>query len=319
MPDTPPIPPDLRVIDTGYLRPRFDAVYLLCHAGRAAFIDAGTHHALPRLLAALAEAGLAPEAVDYVILTHVHLDHAGGAGQLMAALPRARLVVHPRGAPHMIDPGRLVAGAAAVYGQARMRALYGDILPVEAARVQAAPDGTRLDLAGRALHLLDSPGHARHHLCVHDPAGAALFTGDAFGLCYRELDTPAGPFVVPTTSPVQFDPEAWTGTLDRLLALGARWACPTHYGPVTGLPALGRQLARRIRALAGLARACAGLAGEARHTRLLEGQWDYLEGEYRAAGGDLPTAEFRAVLGLDVEINAQGLAVWLDRQARGAG
>ncbi len=104
----------IHVIDTGFQRPMFDAAYLVVEAGRAAFVDTGTNHSVPRLLAALAAAGLPVDAVDYVIATHVHLDHAGGAGLLMRHLPGARLVVHPRGAPHLIDPQRLADGARAV-------------------------------------------------------------------------------------------------------------------------------------------------------------------------------------------------------------
>ena len=125
------------VIDTGFHRPMFDASFLLVEDGRAAFIDTGTNFAVPRLLAALADLGLAPAAVDYVIPTHVHLDHAGGAGLLMQSLPNATLLVHPRGARHMIDPQALYQGALAVYGQAEMDSAYGSLVAVPAERVQA--------------------------------------------------------------------------------------------------------------------------------------------------------------------------------------
>ncbi|MBW3551718.1 MAG: MBL fold metallo-hydrolase, partial [Proteobacteria bacterium] len=107
-------------IDTGFQRPRFDACYLIAEGGRAAFVDCGTNHSVPAMLAALADRDLPREAVDWLVLTHVHLDHAGGAGLLMQHLPNARLLVHPRGARHMIDPARLIAGATAVYGEAEM-------------------------------------------------------------------------------------------------------------------------------------------------------------------------------------------------------
>src|SRR6186713_2213283 len=139
----------IHVVDTGFHRPRYDAAYLIVEKGRAAFIDTGTNHAVPRLLAALDLVGLAPEAVDMVIPTHVHLDHAGGAGLLMQQLPRARLVVHPRGARHLIDPAQLVAGATAVYGQEEMDRSYGTLVGVAAERVVTTADGMTLALAGR--------------------------------------------------------------------------------------------------------------------------------------------------------------------------
>src|SRR4030095_4351449 len=127
-PDLLEFPDGITAIDTGVLRARFDASHLLVSGGRAAFVDTGTNDSVPRLLAALAVKGLAPEHVDYVLLTHVHLDHAGGAGSLMRALPKAIAVVHPRGARHMIDPAKLTEGAIAVYGEGEFRRTYGDIV-----------------------------------------------------------------------------------------------------------------------------------------------------------------------------------------------
>ena len=149
---------DIHTIDTGFVRPRFDAAYLIVERGRAAFIDCGTNFTVPRMLTALVDAGLTTDAVDWLILTHVHLDHAGGAGALLAQLPRATLVVHPRGARHMIDPAQLWAGASAVYGEAVMERTYGRLTPVPADRVMQAVDGGSIDLAGRPLRTLYTPG-----------------------------------------------------------------------------------------------------------------------------------------------------------------
>src|SRR6218665_2062654 len=153
-------------IDTGFQRPRFDAAYLMVENGRAAFIDTGTNHAVPRLLAALEALGLGPDQVDWVIPTHVHLDHAGGVGLLMQSLPSAQVLVHPRGLRHLVDPTALYQGALAVYGEAEMQRSYGHLVGVPAERIAASHDGQTLSLAGRELLLLDTPGHARHHHCV---------------------------------------------------------------------------------------------------------------------------------------------------------
>jgi glyoxylase-like metal-dependent hydrolase (beta-lactamase superfamily II) len=223
-------------IDTGYQRPHFDAAYLMVERGRAAFIDTGTGHSVPRLLDTLEAAGVARDAVDWVIPTHVHLDHAGGSGALMAALPHARLVVHPLGARHLIDPAKLIAGATAVYGAEEVQRSIGTVLPVSAERVLESADGMELHLADRPLRLFDTPGHARHHHCVWDERSRGLFTGDTFGLSYREFDSPQGAWLLPSTTPVQFDPPALRASFERLLALQPDCIYLTHYGRLPASP-----------------------------------------------------------------------------------
>ena len=155
--------PSIHIIDTGFQRPGFDAAYLIVENGRGAFVDCGTGLSVPAMLQGLADAGLGVDAVDWLLLTHVHLDHAGGAGLLMQQLPNAKAVLHPRGAPHMIDPARLVAGATAVYGAEEIARSYGRIEAIPEHRVVVAGDGHRIDLAGR------------EHRLPHGRADRALF------------------------------------------------------------------------------------------------------------------------------------------------
>ena len=301
----------IHTIDTAFQRDHFDAAYLLVENGRGAFIDCGTSHAVPRLLAAIEHAGLTVGAIDWLILTHVHLDHAGGAGALLQHLPNAKLLVHPRGAPHMIDPARLVAGATAVYGEAEMARSYGRIVPVPAERVVVAEDGHRLSLGGRELLCIDTPGHARHHLCVWDAASRSWFSGDTFGLSYRELDSTQGAFIVPTTSPVQFEPEALHASIERLVQHAPTAMYLTHYGRVENVPKLAADLHVQIDAMTAIARACDG--GADRHRAVVAALGElYLE-RARAHGCRLDDAGVLRVLALDIELNAQGLACWLDR------
>jgi len=246
MSSLPPYAQDLGdgvfAIDTGFHRPVFDAAYLMVENGRAAFIDTGTNFAVPRLLGALESLRLAPEAVDYVIPTHVHLDHAGGVGLLMQNLPKAIAVVHPRGARHMIDPSALVAGATAVYGEEEIARSYGTIVGVPAERVRESADGMTVELAGRPLQFLDTPGHARHHHCVWDARTQGFFTGDTFGLSYREFDTARGPWLLPTTTPVQFEPDKLRASVQRLLSFQPECMYLTHYSRVRDVQRLGVQL-----------------------------------------------------------------------------
>lgn len=300
-------------VDTGFHRPNFDAAYLLIENGRAAFVDCGTQHSIPALLGALDAHGLTPAQVDWLILTHVHLDHAGGAGALMRRLPNARLAVHPRGAPHMIDPSRLVAGATAVYGEAEMARSYGEILPVPAERVVVAGDGYTVDLAGRALLCVDTPGHARHHLCVWDERSRAWFTGDTFGLSYREFDSARGAFALPTSSPVQFEPEPLKRSIRTMLARDPAAMYLTHYGRVEDVQRLGAELIEQIDAMVRIARAAAQAGGDGLHARLSAALADYFLARARGHGSPLDEAQVRAALAVDVELNAQGLEVWLAR------
>lgn len=299
-------------VDTGFQRPMFDAAHLMIEKGRAAFIDCATGHSVPLLLDALTQHGLAPGDVDWLILTHVHLDHAGGAGALMRHLPNARVVVHPRGAQHMIDPSRLVAGATAVYGEEEMARSYGEIVPVPAERVVIAHDGHVVDLAGRELLCVDTPGHARHHICIWDERSRCWFTGDTFGLSYREFDSPRGAFVMPTTSPIQFEPEPLKASIRMLLERDPKAMYLTHYSRVNDVHKLGADLIEQIDDLVAFARQSQA-AGSDRHAWLCDKLADYYVERVRAHGSALTDAQVRELLFVENDINAMGLEVWIDR------
>lgn len=305
----------ISVIDAHHHRPKLAAFYLIVAGNQAAFIDTGTSHSVPDALDVLARKGLTPEQVAYVIPTHVHLDHAGGAGAMMRCFPNATLVAHPKGARHLIDPAKLIAGVAEVYGAAAVARDYGEIVPVDAARVIEAPDRFALDLNGRRLLFLDTPGHARHHFCVVDEHSRGIFTGDTFGLSYRELDTENGEFVFPTTTPVQFDPEALHASIDRLVALRPKLLYLTHFGRITGVERAARQMHELIDAFANMARGLRS-AGTERHARLIQGQREILWPRLRAHGCRLGADQLGSLLDMDLELNAQGLGVWLDRGSR---
>jgi glyoxylase-like metal-dependent hydrolase (beta-lactamase superfamily II) len=310
------VAPGVFLLDTGYLRPRLAACYIVRGRDAAAIVETGHAATVPRLLAALEQLGLAREAVSHVIVTHVHLDHAGGAGALMRSLPRATLVAHPRGARHMIDPAKLWAGTVGVYGEEATRALYGDPIPVAAERVVEAPDGFSVDLGERRLRFLDAPGHARHHVVVLDEATRGLFTGDSFGLSYRETDGgPNGPFFLISTTPVQFDPAALHATIDRMLAERPLRVYLTHYGCVEGpLAGHGAALHRSIDDHVRVARAAP--PGPGRHQAIKDGLTALLLSDLARHGAPLPPAQALEVFANDLELNSQGLGVWLDTPAR---
>ena len=302
----------IHVIDTGFHRPMFDAAYLMIEAGRAAFIDTGTNHSVPRLLAALAAANLPADAVDFVIATHVHLDHAGGAGLLMQQLPIARLVVHPRGAPHLINPRLLINGARAVYGDEEFERSYGNVIGVAPDRVLETADGMLLALAGRPLSFIDTPGHARHHHCIWDERSRGFFTGDTFGLSYREFDTARGAWLLPTTTPVQFEPDALHASVRRMLAFEPERMYLTHFGPVTQVQRLGAELLVQLDQVVALGESVRQHAD--RHAALKQGLLEICVAGAQRNGCRMERETVRELLALDIELNAQGMGIWLDRK-----
>ena len=305
-------PHGISAIDSGYVRPQLDAIHVIVERGRVAVVDTGTNDSVPLVLAALADKGLAPEAIDFVILTHVHLDHAGGAGLLMSKAPNAKLVVHPRGARHMIDPSKLMAATRDVYGVDAATAMYGTIVPVPAERVVEATDGSTVELAGRRLTFHDTPGHARHHNCIHDGATGHLFTGDMFGLSYRELDRDGRQFVFPATTPTQFDPEAFHRSIGRMTALEPNALYLTHYGKVVDVPRIAEDLLRLVDAHAEIGRRCAAIDDpDARIAALRDGVRRIAIDEAVRQRWGIEPERVDDVLAMDIQLNADGLASWI--------
>ena len=302
----------ITAIDTDYLRPLFDASHLIVHQGRAAFVDTGTSHSVPRLLAVLEHKGLGPDAVDYILLTHIHLDHAGGAGALARELPGARVVVHPRGARHLADPTKLIAGTKAVYGEELYRELYGDIVPIAEQRIQIVDDGDHVSLAGRRLDVIHTEGHARRHYCLVDHEASGVFSGDSFGLSYREFDTPRGEFIFPTTTPVHFDPEAAHASVERIMSFRPDAIYLTHYSRVTELERLAADMHTCLDAFVSIALECAERDNRAQDMRAR--MYDFLAGRLDDHGFDADPDRRHALLDKDVELNVQGLEVSLERR-----
>ena len=285
------------------------ACYLVTENGRAAFIDCGTWHSVPHFLDVLEQFSIPRENVDFVIPTHIHLDHAGGAGELMSRLPNANLVVHPFGAGHMIDPSRLQAGAIAVYGEARFRADYQEIVPIEAGRVIEAPDEFEVDLNGRILRFLDTPGHASHHFCVWDERSQGFFTGDTFGLSYRETDVDGRPLLFPTTTPVQFKPDKWQDSLDKLERYNPNVMFLTHFGPVQGVKPLMDDL--RVLVRQHHETALNHIGNDNARDGIKAELSDLYVSRMVNHGLDWSEERMKQFIAMDLELNTQGLLAWI--------
>ena len=301
-------------IDTEYVRPLQDASHLIIEGGRGAFVDTGTNDSVPFLLDGLQQQGLDVADVDFVFLTHIHLDHAGGAGLLMQHLPNARCVIHPRGAPHMVNPERLIAGTIGVYGEERTREMYGDIVPIDESRVLVADDEDWFDLNGRAMQALHTEGHARHHYALNDPSSRGVFTGDSFGISYRECDTANGEFIYPTTTPASFDPDEAHKSVDRIMACNPEQLYLTHYSRVRDLDRLAADMHTGIDAYVEMA--LAHQAEPNRGERIQQAMDDYLSGRLVEHGFAGDRSAIWSLLEIDIVLNAQGLVSWLERMEK---
>lgn len=309
-----PHPHGITAVDTEYLYPGHAAAHIIQDSGRAAFVDVGTNFSVPYLLAALQELKIPREAVDYLLLTHVHLDHAGGAGALLRELPNARAYLHPRGAPHLIKPQKLIAGSKVVYGEERFARLYGELVPLPAARVHEVRDGERVTLGARTLELIHTPGHALHHYAVVDAAHESIFPGDTFGISYRAFDTDQGAFIFPTTTPTQFDPVQLVASIERLLAYHPESMYLMHFSRVTDVPRLGASLKAQVQELAAIARRHAQDADPAAGIRTeVLSCWLTAARRHGCMQSD---SELGRLLGGDLELNTQGLLVWLERETK---
>ena len=314
MPPYSSIGGDTLLIDTGLYRPQMAACYLIEDHGELAVIDCGTRHSVPRILEAIGYLDADPGDVRWIIPTHVHLDHAGGAGRLAHHCHNASVALHPKGLPHMLDPSRLQAGATEVYGEEAFARDFGALDPIPENRCVAAADSQAFELGTRRLQFIHTPGHANHHGCVLDLTSAYLFSGDTFGLAYRELADP-DPYLVATTTPVAFDPDAWQASLDRLLALSPAAVCLTHYGKYPDPAVLAPQLRASIEAHTAIALAEESDRSPGRSQRL-ERAVSQLLIEGAVAHSGVSERRAQELLGHDIQLNAQGLDVWLKRRAR---
>ncbi|MDI6771376.1 MAG: MBL fold metallo-hydrolase [bacterium] len=296
---------DLVLIDTGYCRtPAAIGVYLLL-GERPALVETGPDSTVEVVLEGVRAAGLDPSDLRAVAVTHIHLDHAGAAGALLRRLPHLDVYVHPLGAPHLVDPSRLITSARRLYGD-DLDTLLGEPEPVPAGQVQLLEDGAQVMLGSRRLRSLDTPGHARHHLALLDESSGDLFTGDAAGICL-----PGSRYLLPPTPPPELDVPTWDATLARLRALRPRRLLLTHFGPHTWCDELLAQMQQRLPAALGLVRSAldSGLDEEAIVERL------------RAAGAsaaevDGPDAAGRMEIVMPSRLNALGLIRYIRTASR---
>lgn len=232
----------LDYLDLHFLgHPNIIATAVLLGPGRVALIDPGPQTTISQLESELRKRGLSVGDVTDVLLTHIHLDHAGVTGHLVQRNPRVTVFVHERGAPHMVDPSRLVKSAARLYGDDLQR-LWGEVLPVPQENVRALSGGETIQAGGRSLRVAYTPGHAKHHVSYFDEASGVAFVGDTAG-----VRRPPCTYVLPPTPPPDVDVEAWQVSIDRILGWHPATLFLTHFGPYDDPPTHLRELLERLR------------------------------------------------------------------------
>jgi glyoxylase-like metal-dependent hydrolase (beta-lactamase superfamily II) len=297
-------------IDCNYVESEFATSYLLIHEhegkSRGLFVECNTNYAIPYLIQAAERNGLARDQIDGLIITHVHLDHAGGAGLFMQTFVNARLFAHPRAARHAIDPSKLIASATAVYGEEFMQKVYGAILPCPADRVVVVENGESISWAGVRLETKHTRGHANHHLCVIEPITRTLFSGDAFGVSYPKVNEGHGLVVIASTSPTDFDGDAAIETVEWIRTRNIDRVALTHYGflELENVDSAARQLTDQLSfAISLVARIRVESLSVDAVVVAIE---DWMIRYYALKGSPLDAEDLQR-LSIDFKVNAQGL------------
>lgn len=277
-------------------------------------VETSASPSVPYILQGLAALGLDPRDVRYIVVTHIHLDHAGGAGLLLNHCPQAQVVVHPKGARHLVDPQRLIMGARAVYGDDFDR-LFDPIVPVPEERILIKGDQETLDIgSGRTLRFLDTPGHANHHFSIYDSYSNGIFTGDTIGVYYPELLDFGLSFILPTTSPNQFNPDAMLQSLARVEELQVERIYFGHFGMCMKVDAVYEQIKEWLPRFVDTAQAILS-EGNADHLAISQRLQEQVRTRLSASGVPDDHVIYQ-ILQLDLDVCSMGLVDYLHRREK---
>ena len=247
----------IRAIDSMMCgREQVTSCYLL-EADQPALVETGPTTSVETVRAGLEALGVGPHDLAHIVVTHIHLDHAGGAGALAPHFPGATVWVHERGAPHLADPTKLVASATRVYGEEKLNALFGPVHPVPQERLRAIADGDRIELGGRDLEVLYTPGHASHHVALVDSRSESVFVGDALGVFLPDVDV-----LRPATPPPEFDLETAVASIERIRQRDPSSILFSHFGPNPHVDAICDRAIDRMRAWTSVVEQALGATDE---------------------------------------------------------
>ncbi|GBF42717.1 zinc-dependent hydrolase [Leptospira ellinghausenii] len=302
-------------IDTEYADlKQVASAYLIEEEGYGIVVETNTTHAIPKILSVMDKQNVSPSNLDYIIVTHVHLDHAGGAWALLESCPNAVLLAHPKTAKHLIDPSLLIKSATAVYGKENFQKLYGEIKPIPKERVRVMEDGEFLDWKGHSFEFIYTKGHANHHFCIYDKKLNGVFTGDSFGISYPHLENGKS-FIFPTTTPTDFDAKEAIHSIDLILGTGANVCYLTHFGEIQNLKQSAEDLKIGLRHSQN---AILELKQVPKENRLsfMEKQVELMIKILANRNSVTLTEKDWSLLRLDVNLNAQGLVYAFERNEK---
>jgi glyoxylase-like metal-dependent hydrolase (beta-lactamase superfamily II) len=307
-------PKSIEIVDGHYFFPERAGAYLINAGDEAAFVDNITRFSVPDLLKALDSQGLKPEQVKYAIVTHIHLDHSGGTAELIKHCPNATVLCHPKAEAHIIDPSRLVAGARAVYGDG-FDDLYGEIDPVDGDRVRSIDDLESVELGSRTLTFYETPGHARHHHAILDSQTNMMIAGDAFGLCYRQLQGGTSQYMTYVCAPPTFEPDKARASVQKILDANPDSIGVTHYGMVKDIQHGAEQVIRSVDKFEAVSIRASetDLEGEALQDYCTEACLEVIKEELRISGLDPADAEVMKWATNEHGVTSQGVAVLAGR------
>jgi glyoxylase-like metal-dependent hydrolase (beta-lactamase superfamily II) len=309
------VAPGITAIDTFMAgRERYTAAYLL-RDELPTLVETGPTTSVEPVTEALHSLGISPEELANIVVTHIHLDHAGGVGRLSERFPRATVWVHERGAPHLADPSRLVASAARVYGEARLAEWFGPVDPVRQDRLRSIGDGDRIQLRGRDLEVLYTPGHASHHVALVDSATGAVMIGDALGIHVPDL-----PVLRPATPPPEFDLDLAVDSIERIRSRAGSALLFAHFGPIEDVDRICEMAERRVRGWADVVRETVRRTDDVEEVVRRLQQESLRDMETGAdATLDLDALEKRLELVSSIRMNATGLIRYWKKRAEAEG
>ena len=301
--------------DANYFRKNFAAIHFVNQNNKILIVDTATNHSAKRFLKTLQNMSISLESVEWIVLTHVHLDHAGGAGLLMKMCPNAQLAVHPRGVRHMVNPEKLWASVISVYGEKEAENQYGQLIPVDENRVVAVGEGEVIRFQNRRLQIFDAPGHANHHIVIFDEESKSFFTGDAFGIAYPELTNENGEFIFISSTPTQFEPVKFDATIKKILEQKPKTCFLTHFSKIMNIEKNGYELLKQIDEYVTITHQVRN-NHDNQQERIRVKLFELLYKKAKKVNLNISKREFGNLLSLDLSLNAQGLEYWNNRKSK---